>query len=877
MNSIQGNSEEFEFINTLFNNFIKDIHEYMGLYNGQISIQIQEFIDNFNFASKNSINSLNQIKDSLIEGKKKVMKARNDYYKYIKTNKNLESGKKYNKELFKANKGSLAQTYRYEINQMNEIITQSNQKYIDIFKNLQSINLGANFIIKNIFNKFIKSIADIGNIFIKFSEQLNENFEMNMNNINDKINYGPKMDEESEMRFNFEKFEEYDDKKVILKDGKIILIGESDDNLSLSLKLQKSSSLLMKSFESFEIIQSPMDIMDQKKIQEKTIELDNFIKKFPTKNELSAFEISNLINILKEETFDDEKTFSYIFLKNLQNFLKNKVKRFTNRQNFIHLSNIMNTICCKEEEDKTNTFNAIIQVSQMIKYENLFLYSMIQRKNHLFSTKAFWLSIIQKNLINNINNYADQLIQKNIKNEIKLKKEKSKEIDKKIEKKDSKENTNILFKIGFDKYIYNYNKLDEEKKALLNQYAYENICLILSKSIPGMCSFLVPEYISIDIIKHYSKLFDFKRKTISYFFNILEAKNIKNSLGQKKTSENSIKKKIQCDKLFIISSTLKYLERKDFCNLLHLSKNSSPFIKKKIFKLLLSNKNMTIEKRIKIWEIILKIKEQKKIINYKEIKKNLKERLEKGEIKPNSVEAKNIHIIDVDLLRTQYINEDISNAEKIGCILKCLNWVKPDIGYCQGMNFTCLFFYQLLDYDEEKTFYFLFALETETEYGKILMDNFKALKDYYSVLDKIIYLYKPELYYLFVDSYVNANLYSTSWFITLFTNIICVFEKKETPKYLLMVLEDFIIDGISAIFVSGFTIISCHTKQILKLEQEELMRFVTNNSHCQSIFKNENFEKIKKYYEICSEIINESLINKLIKITNYENENPYLK
>ena len=39
----------------------------------------------------------------------------------------------------------------------------------------------------------------------------------------------------------------------------------------------------------------------------------------------------------------------------------------------------MNNICIKE--DNTKTFNAIIQVSQMIKYENSFLFSAIQRKN----------------------------------------------------------------------------------------------------------------------------------------------------------------------------------------------------------------------------------------------------------------------------------------------------------------------------------------------------------------------------------------------------------------------------------------------------------------------------------------------------------------
>ena len=875
LKSIIGNCEEYDFINPIFDDFINDIHKYTEKYNEQISIQIQQFIESFTFSTNIGINSLNQINSVLTENNKKVIKARDEYYKYIKTNKNMEKEQDDKNELFKAKKENFAQLYKYEIDKMNEIITQNNKKYYDIYKDLDNINFSVNSIVKNIFNKLIKNIADMGNIFIKFSEQLNESLNININSIENKLRYVPQIDEESKMRFNLMKFEEYDDKKVVLSNGKIIL-KENKNNLSLSLKLEKSSSLFKKGSEDFEIIESPTEIMDQKKIKEKTNELVNFIQKIPTENELLPSEITEIMNILREQSFDDEESFSYIFLNNLKQFFKNRVISFKNRQNFKHLSNIMNNICIKE--DNTKTFNAIIQVSQMIKYENLFLYSMIQRKNHFFSTKTFWLRIIHDNLISNINNYTNQLLIKDIKTGKKSKREKLKEITKKIGKIiESKDKDNFLIKIGLDQEIYNYNKLNDEKKNLLDKYACENICLILSKSITGMCSFLVPEFISIDIIKYYAKIFDFNQKKISYFFNILEVKNIRNSLSQKKTSESSIKKKLQHDKLFIISSTLKYLDKKDFLNLLHLNKKMSQLIKNRIFKFLLSNEKLTIEKRVEIWRIILKIEEQKKLINYIEIKKLMIERLEKEEIDKDSQEGRNIYTIEVDLLRTPYISQDKSSAEKVGWVLKCLNFVRPDIGYCQGMNFLALFFYQLLDYDEEETFHFLFAIETETKYGEIYADNFKLLKDYFSVLDKIINLYKPELYYKFVDSYINTNFYATSWFITLFTNINCVCEKNKTPKYVLMVLENFIIDGFTAIIVSGFTIIRYHIKQIIELKTEELIPFMIKGICEQDIFKNENFDEIKKYYEINSEKINDLLINKLIKITNYENENSYLK
>ena len=611
--------------------------------------------------------------------------------------------------------------------------------------------------------------------------------------------------------------------------------------------------------------------MDQKNVKERISQINNFINKFPTENELSLSEVSKLMNILKEEAVGSDESFSYIFVNNLKKFLKNRLINFKNKQNFIHLSNIMNNVCLKE--DNTKTFNSIVQVSQTIKYNNTYLSSIIQRKNHFFSTKTFWLRIIKENFIENINNYVDKILKKNAKPLKKSKSEKSIEIEKLFELNDK---FDIIDKMGLKTIIINYEKLDNEKKIILQHYAYENICIILSKAINGMCSFFVSEDICTDIIQNYLQLFGFKEKTKLYFLNLLSAYNISNYISNKKTKENSKVNRDNNDTLLIVLSTLKYLERKDFINLIHLNKDSSPLIKKNIFKILLSNE-ITIEKRIKIWGKILKIEEQKNLIKYQEVKFLLNEKIEKSLIAPDSQEAKNIHTIEVDLLRTPFINSDDSHIEKLGWVLKCLNFVRPDIGYCQGMNLLGLFFYQLLDYDEEETFYYLFGLEDTTRYGKMFINDLHLMNILFAVLDKLINLYKPELHYKFVDNYITTQLYSTSWFITLFTNINCVFEKNNAPKYVLMVLENFLLDGFSAIFTSGYTIIRYYFKRISQLETEQLINFMVTELCEQDIFKNENFSEIKIYYEKNAEKINALLINKLIDISEYESENTYLK
>ena len=868
LKSIQGNSDEFDFINPIFNNFIKEIHKYTELYNEQISNPIQQLIENFNCTTNISIGSFNQIKLNLIDNKQKVIKAKEDYYNYIKSIKILEEEKDDKNELLKAKKENFAQLYKYEIDKMNEIIDQSNQKYFEIFKNLDSINFSVISKTKDILNKFSQNIFDIGNIFLKFSEQLKESLAINMKDIEKNNRYVSQIDEKTKMRFNHEKFKEYKENEN-KKDEEI---SNKKNNINSKYRLKRILSLPSKDYYDFEIMQSPLEIMDQKKIKETINQLNNFIIKFPTENELSLSEISKLMNILKEEAIGSDESFSYIFVNNLQKSFKNRLINFKNKQNFIHLSNIMNNICLKE--DNTQTFNSIVQVSQLIKYNNTFLCSIIQRKNHFFSTKTFWLRIIKENLINNINNYVNEILNKNLKLKKKSKFEKSIEIEKIFEINDK---FDAIDKIGLKTIVINYDKLDDKQKIILGNYAYENICILLSKAINGMCSFLVPEDICTNIIRHYLELFGFKEKTKLYFLNLLSAYNISNSFQIKKAIQSSKINRDNNDTIFIIHSTLKYLEHKDFINLIHLNKDSSRLIKKNIIKLLLSNEKLSIENRMKIWGIILKVGEQKNLIKYNEVKYLLKEKIENSLIDPNSQEAKNIHTIEVDLIRTPFINSDNSHIEKLGWVLKCLNFVRPDIGYCQGMNFLGLFFYQLLDYDEEETFYFLFGLEDTTKYGKMFINDLHLMNILFVVLDKLINLYKPELYYKFVDNYITTQLYSTSWFITLFTNINYVFEKNNEPKYVLMVLENFLLDGFSAIFTSGYTIIRYYFKKISQLETEKLTNFMLTELCEQDIFKNENFSKIKLYYEKNSENINALLINKLIDISEYESENTYLK
>ena len=91
-----------------------------------------------------------------------------------------------------------------------------------------------------------------------------------------------------------------------------------------------------------------------------------------------------------------------------------------------------------------------------------------------------------------------------------------------------------------------------------------------------------------------------------------------------------------------------------------------------------------------------------------------------------------------------------------------------------------------------------------------------------------------------------------------------------------MVLEDFILDGWSAIFNSGFTLMNYNFDKIMMYEGDKLITFMINDLCELDSIKNENFNIIKKLYEKNSVKINEVLIKKLLAIAKYENNHDYL-
>ena len=144
------------------------------------------------------------------------------------------------------------------------------------------------------------------------------------------------------------------------------------------------------------------------------------------------------------------------------------------------------------------------------------------------------------------------------------------------------------------------------------------------------------------------------------------------------------------------------------------------------------------------------------------------------------------------------------------------------------MHYIVSFLYQLLDYNEEETFYFFCAFVLNTKYHELFEDNFETLKIFFKVFEKNLNINRPEMYYKFIDSHLITNVYLSSWFITLFTDYANLFEKPNITKFNFFVIEKFIIEGWSAVFNCGFTILDYCYDKIMTIEKDKLINYIMN-------------------------------------------------
>ena len=321
-------------------------------------------------------------------------------------------------------------------------------------------------------------------------------------------------------------------------------------------------------------------------------------------------------------------------------------------------------------------------------------------------------------------------------------------------------------------------------------------------------------------------------------------------------------------KIIIIYLVSKFLPLTEFPNILKLNKNVYQNLKKEIFLNIFPNKILPINKNMLFWKKCLNIEKIKMKYSYEDIKSKISISIFAGEVNKNKV--KNMEIIELDLCRTSFIQKNPTHFNSFKSVLNCFLLTFPKIGYCQGMNCLASFLYQLLEQNEEETFYYLCGLMLNTEYHELFEDDFITLQIFFNTFDNLLYIMKPEIYYKFKFNSILPNFYCSSWFITLFTEYIDVIDKNYLPLLMIFIFNKFIMKNWIAIFTFGISIIEFCYDKILEYNNEILINYMTNIYLEDKIFDNINYEKFREIYLKNEKIINEEFINRLIDISKFE-------
>ena len=556
-----------------------------------------------------------------------------------------------------------------------------------------------------------------------------------------------------------------------------------------------------------------------------------------------------LIDLLNNEAKIEEKKFNYmneyinkkpenikLIIDILMNqFQKSSFIKLSNLENLNLLSQLLNSII-KIATANPNLYEVnyiVIFLAEKIIFfnkENAYNKSYLNNilsKNEYFSEQKFWMNLITKKIqiLGELN--ANMEIEK---------------IEK--ERNDNMKNEKVLNKV---KGLFNIGKSKEDimiENEILFAQLYEGKLPIFSVQviddyINHFCNFNLKQKIASKLILELADKYKFEDSFVTYFMAKLNSNmclTVDNSQKEIKdinydklyfnSANNTIikYKHIFDAKLRVILYSLKYLELKDFPNLLALNKNCNKNLVKIIYKnILIKYHDMDIKTHLNIWKILLDYYEIKKSYNYSEIKKELglSDKIEDIMKNSNIEDFQNSKdIIDLDIVRTYFSTNKTQNQLKIRNILKSIRKAKNNLKYCQGMNYIAAFLLNITN-DEEEAFYLFLSIFDCTDYGKLFVDDLAKLKKYFYVFGRLLNVLLPELDYYLKDNKVDVSYFVSPWFITLFTNTFQNIKDKNNPKILLRIFDLFFFSGWKSIIKIGISLLKNYENIIMTLTFEE--------------------------------------------------------
>ncbi|XP_078405957.1 rab GTPase-activating protein 1 isoform X2 [Cetorhinus maximus] len=149
-------------------------------------------------------------------------------------------------------------------------------------------------------------------------------------------------------------------------------------------------------------------------------------------------------------------------------------------------------------------------------------------------------------------------------------------------------------------------------------------------------------------------------------------------------------------------------------------------------------------------------------------------------------------------------------------ICKAYSVYDEEIGYCQGQSFLAAVL--LLHMPEEQAFSVLVKIMFDYGLRELFKQNFEDLHCKFYQLERLMQEYIPDLYNHFLNISLEAHMYASQWFLTLFT--------AKFPLYMVFHIIDLLLcEGISVIFNVALALLKTSKDDLLLTDFEGALKF----------------------------------------------------
>jgi len=324
----------------------------------------------------------------------------------------------------------------------------------------------------------------------------------------------------------------------------------------------------------------------------------------------------------------------------------------------------------------------------------------------------------------------------------------------------------------------------------------------------------------------------------------------------KKTNKNEPKLQFKINYLFkkifssenirITSFIIPYLDYNEVLSLSRTCKSFHKLIKShKVMKSFILKGKLSPENRILFYITNLNLSETQEMVKAELIEY----KIEGNYYQKILVLANNLYTNDKkfkkicdeigrDLHRTFYIEKFRTGNGRVMLknILTAVGFVRPEIGYCQGMNFIAGALVNLID-NEEKCFWIFLSFIDNIQLNLLYLRNMPDFLIRVYQLKKFIEFYFPKLANHLKRNQINIDLFFSKWLLTIFSNYFQF-------DVLYRVWDVFIIEKWKALLKFCMILLFFMKEKLMQMDLNSFSQYFRSNELVSSL----SFEDIIKHY-----------------------------